>query len=86
MVYLIFRRLAERTALIEHLKVLHILPVFHYLALHSSLYYVANHDGRALPWANHYTDCLLRLPLYYELHAALQRQVIDGVLGFYQSN
>ena len=84
MFYLICRNLAERTALIEHLKQQQILPVFHYLSLHSSPYYAARHDGRPLPWADHYTDCLVRLPLYYELHAALQRRVIDGVLSFYQ--
>src|SRR6476661_2235965 len=84
MFYLICRSLAERTALIEHLKALQILPVFHYLSLHTSPYYADKHDGRALPWADHYTDCLLRLPLYYELHADLQRRVIDGVLSFYQ--
>ncbi|WP_426060956.1 dTDP-4-amino-4,6-dideoxygalactose transaminase [Hymenobacter sp. B1770] len=83
--YLVCRSLAERTALIEHLKALHILPVFHYLSLHTSPFYASKHDGRALPWADHYTDCLVRLPLYYELHADLQRRVIDGVLGFYHN-
>lgn len=82
--YLICRSLVERTALINHLKALQILPVFHYLSLHTSPYYAAKHDGRELPWADHYTDCLLRLPLYYELHTDLQRRVIDGVLSFYQ--
>ena len=82
--YLVCRGLAERTALIAHLKSRQILPVFHYLALHASPYYAARHDGRPLPWADHYADCLLRLPLYYELHPALQRRVIDGVLSFYQ--
>jgi dTDP-4-amino-4,6-dideoxygalactose transaminase len=84
MFYLICRSLEERTALIEYLKLLQIFPVFHYLSLHKSPYYGAKHDGRPLPWADHYTDCLLRLPLYYELHADLQRRVIDGVLSFYQ--
>ena len=36
----------------------------------------ARHDGRALPWSDHYTDCLLRLPLYYELHPELQQRVL----------
>ena len=84
MFYLVCRGLEERTALIEHLKDLQILPVFHYLSLHTSPYYRDKHDGRNLPWADHYTDCLLRLPLYYELHSELQRRVVDGVLSFYQ--
>jgi dTDP-4-amino-4,6-dideoxygalactose transaminase len=86
MFYLVCRNLAERTALIEYLKARQILSVFHYLSLHSSPYYAAKHDGRALPWADRYTDCILRLPLYYELHAELQLRVIDSVLSFYQNN
>ena len=81
--YLVCRSLAERSALIAHLKSQQILSVFHYIALHSSSYYADKHDGRPLPWADHYTDCLLRLPLYYELHADLQNRVIEGVLDFY---
>ena len=84
MFYLICRSLQERTDLIEHLRSLQVFPVFHYLSLHTSPYYANKHDGRALPWADHYTDCLLRLPLYYELHADLQRRVIDGTLQFYR--
>lgn len=83
MFYLTCRSLEERAALIEHLKTRQVFPVFHYLSLHSSPYYAEKHDGRPLPWADHYTDCLVRLPLYYELHADLQRRVIDGVLDFY---
>jgi dTDP-4-amino-4,6-dideoxygalactose transaminase len=83
MFYLVTRDLAERTALIEHLKQQQILPVFHYLSLHKSPFYASKHDGRELPWADHYTDCLVRLPLYYELHPELQQRVVDGVLNFY---
>ena len=83
MFYLVCRDLAERTDLIDFLKQRHILPVFHYLSLHTSPFYADKHDGRALPWADHYTDCLVRLPLYYELHPELQQRVVDGVLEFY---
>ena len=85
MFYLICRDLEERTALIAYMKEQQIFPVFHYLSLHTSPYYGAKHDGRPLPWADHYTDCLLRLPLYYELHQELQQRVIDSVLAFYAS-
>ncbi|WP_151087666.1 dTDP-4-amino-4,6-dideoxygalactose transaminase [Hymenobacter baengnokdamensis] len=83
MFYLVTRSLAERSALIDHLKQQQILPVFHYLSLHKSPFYAAQHDGRELHWADHYTDCLVRLPLYYELTPELQQRVIDGVLEFY---
>jgi len=83
--YLVCRSLAERTALIAYLKQLSIWAVFHYLPLHQSTYYRAQHDGRALPWAVHYADCLVRLPLFYELAEADQGRIIDAVLGFYQT-
>ena len=82
--YLVCRSLAERTALIAYLKQRGIWAVFHYLPLHQSAYYRARHDGRSLPWAIHYADCLVRLPLFYELSAADQHRIIDAVLSFYQ--
>ena len=82
--YLVCRDRAERAALIAHLGQRRVLAVFHYLALHRSPYYAARHDGRPLPWAEHYTGCLVRLPLFYELSAADQRRVVAAVLGFYR--
>ncbi|WP_210519742.1 dTDP-4-amino-4,6-dideoxygalactose transaminase [Hymenobacter terricola] len=83
--YLVCRNLAERTALIAYLRQLGILAVFHYLSLHKSTYYASRHDGRALPWADLYSDCLVRLPLFYELTNAAQRRITDAVLDFYQT-
>lgn len=67
MFYLVCNSLEERTALIKHLKDNGILAVFHYLSLHSSPYYIDKHDGRALPECDRYADCLVRLPMYYDL-------------------
>ena len=83
--YLVCRSLAERTALIAALREHHIMAVFHYVPLHSSPYYRARHDGRSLPWADWYGDCLVRLPLFYELTLADQHRVIEAVLRFYQT-
>ena len=82
--YLVCRTLAERTALIAHLKARDITAIFHYQPLHSSPYYAARHDGRRLPWASHYADCLVRLPLYTELAASQQQRIIRAVLDFYR--
>lgn len=82
--YLVCRNLAERTALINQLRKENIHAVFHYLSLHRSPFYAAQHDGRSLPWADHYTDCLLRLPLYYELSDSEQQRVLDAIGKFYQ--
>ena len=38
--------------------------------MHDSPYFEAKHDGRLLPQTQRYTDCLVRLPLYYELSMA----------------
>lgn len=59
--------MAERSRLIEHLKENKIWEVFHYLSLHKSEFYRSKHDGRELPNSDYYTDCLVRLPFYYEL-------------------
>mgnify|MGYP004593416977 FL=1 len=67
MFYLVCRNLEERTALIKRLKENGVLAVFHYLSLHSSPYYAPKHDGRALPECDRYADCLVRLPMYYDL-------------------
>lgn len=67
MFYLVCNSLTERTALIKKLKENDILAVFYYLSLHSSEFYKDKHDGRTLPECNHYADCLVRLPMYYDL-------------------
>ena len=67
MFYLVCNSLEERTKLITKLKENDILAVFHYISLHSSDFYKAKHDGRSLPNCDRFTDCLLRLPMYYEL-------------------
>lgn len=67
MFYLVCNSIAQRTALINHLKQNEILAVFHYISLHSSPFYKKKHDGRILENSDNFTDRLLRLPMYYEL-------------------
>ena len=68
MFYLVCNNLEDRTRLIAYLKENGILAVFHYLALHKSDYYTARvKDIPDLPQCDRYTDCLVRLPMYYEL-------------------
>ncbi|MCC3155071.1 dTDP-4-amino-4,6-dideoxygalactose transaminase [Hymenobacter sp. BT770] len=83
--YLVCRSLTERTALITYLKQRGVWIVFHYLSLHKSAYYKAQHDSRALPWADLYSERLVRLPLFYELSETDQDRIINEVLGFYQT-
>ena len=81
--YLICRSLDERTALIAHLKAQGISSVFHYLSLHKSPYFAPKHDGRELPNADRFTDCLLRLPMYAELGVAGAERVAGAIMDFY---
>ncbi len=83
MFYLVCNDLAQRSSLIDHLKKKRILAVFHYLSLHSSPYYKNRHDGRALPNSDRYSDCLVRLPFYYELAAAEVEMIVEIVMSFF---
>lgn len=81
MFYIVCRDLAQRTAIIDGLRKRNIHAVFHYLSLHQSPYFVSKHDGRALPNSDRFTDCLLRLPLFYELTDEQCDQVCDGIIS-----
>ncbi|ATU98479.1 dTDP-4-amino-4,6-dideoxygalactose transaminase [Aeromonas salmonicida] len=67
MFYLVCENLEQRTALIQYLKENEVHAVFHYLSLHTSEFYQDFYIGNALPNSDHFTDTLVRLPLFYEL-------------------
>ena len=81
--YMVCRSLDERTRLIAYLKEQGVMATFHYLPLHASSYYHDKHDGRALPNCDRYGDCLVRLPLYYELTDEEVHEIITLVRRFY---
>ena len=81
--YMVCRSLDERTRLIAYLKEQGVMATFHYLPLHASSYYHDKHDGRALPNCDRYGDCLVRLPLYYELTDEEVQEIIRLVRRFY---
>lgn len=84
MYYLVCNSLEERTALIKHLKDADILAVFHYLSLHKSPFYEKKHDARNLPLADYYSDCLVRLPMYFELETGtVKNRILEAILAFY---
>lgn len=85
MFYLICRSLDERSKLIAHLKAQGILAVFHYLSLHKSPFYAEKHDGRALPQSDFYSDCLVRLPLFFELTDSQIAQISKEIHQFFIS-
>lgn len=77
MFYIVCPDVQFRTALISRLKAGGINPVFHYLSLHTSPYYHTKYSGSELPLSDTYTDCLLRLPFYFELN---ERMVIEAII------
>lgn len=82
--YLICRAASERTDLSAHLKKDHINSAFHYFSLHKSPFYFKKHDGRELPNADRFSDCLLRLPMYCEMKDQETQRVIDSVNKFFR--
>lgn len=83
MFYLVCRSLEERNGLIALLKEKGIYAVFHYISLHTSPFYKDKHDGRELANADHFTDCLLRLPLFYELTEEQVDFIADTIHEYY---
>lgn len=85
MFYIVCRSLVERMELISALRADGILATFHYLSLHSSPYFSSRHDGRALPNSDRFTDCLLRLPLYYELSDEQVNLICKCIEAFFRA-
>ena len=86
MFYIVCRTIKERTDLIDYLKENNILSVFHYLSLHDSLYYRKFHDGRDLVNSDHYSNCLIRLPLFYELTIKQVCYIVNMIQAFFNEN
>ena len=80
MFYLVCPSIDLRTRLIDGLKRHGVHAVFHYLSLHSSPYYAGRHDGRAIPNSDRFSDCLVRLPLFYELSDQQCAYVCEKIL------
>jgi dTDP-4-amino-4,6-dideoxygalactose transaminase len=84
MFYAVCNNSETRNNLIDHLKRNNILAVFHYLSLHKSPYYANLYPETELPIADQYTDCLVRLPLYYELKNEDVRYITSTIKDFYK--
>lgn len=83
MFYLVCPDLQTRTSLIEFLKTHGIYAVFHYLSLHKSPYYESKYLGKDLKNSDHYTDCLVRLPIYYELTESEISEIVSCIKSFF---
>jgi dTDP-4-amino-4,6-dideoxygalactose transaminase len=86
MFYLIVNNVEERDALLTYLKVKGVHAVFHYLSLHKSPFHLKNLEGEIqnLPQADYYTNCLIRLPLFYDLRTRNVEQITSTIKAFYK--
>ena len=57
--------------------------VFHYLCLHESPYYSPQYHGKELPVAKKFDECLVRLPLYYDMTDEEVQEVINCIKSFF---
>ena len=83
MFYIVCNSYEDRTSLIKHMKNKSIHPVFHYLSLNKSEFYLKNNIRFDIPNSDIFTDCLLRLPFYYELSIEEQNKIISSIKNFY---
>jgi dTDP-4-amino-4,6-dideoxygalactose transaminase len=83
MFFIVVNNAKTRQALIEHLKNKGIYAVFHYLSLHESPFYANKYDGAALTHSDNFTDCLIRLPMFYDLTDEEVDYISSEVVSFF---
>ena len=83
MYYILLRNLEERTRLIDFMKTRDIVPVFHYVPLHSAPKGAELCGKISLPVTEEYADRLLRLPCYFELTDEEIGRVLDSIYDFF---
>lgn len=97
--YLVCRNIEERAALISWLKDKGIMAVFHYLSLHQSDFFQNNSSvwpinalsgnpqkeisEMRLPNCERFADCLVRLPLFFDLSDNEVELIISHIINFY---
>ena len=85
MFYIVCKSLSERTLLCKFLKSNSINAVFHYQSLHKSVFYTSLYgDSYDLKEADRFTDCLLRLPMYFELSNDDILMICKSIKEFYE--
>ena len=82
MFYLVCSNIKVRDRLISKLKDKGFHSVFHYISLHSSEFYFSKHDNRELYNSDKYTNCLVRLPFFFEL----EKSEVDSIIGCIKKN
>lgn len=81
--YVVLAEAAKRQPLIAFLKSKGISSAFHFLSLNKSRFYENNNQSDLL-WSDHYTDCLIRFPLYHELNIEEVGYICEQVELFFE--
>jgi len=89
--YIICNHREDRTALILHLAKNNICAVSHYTSLHKSPFYTSVQNSIPLSrrnikfsFADLYSDCLLRLPMFYELSESDVERISEAIISFFK--
>jgi len=84
MFYIICKNERIRTELIAFLKDSNIHAVFHYQPLHSSAYFAPKYKGRDLVNCDRFSECLLRLPIFFEMTDAQVEYTSNKIINFFR--
>jgi dTDP-4-amino-4,6-dideoxygalactose transaminase len=82
MFYIVFFDPEKRSEILSSFKKNGILAVFHYLSLHKSSFFIDKYNGRALIESDRYSECLMRLPFYFEL----TKENIDFIINTFKKS
>lgn len=85
MFYIVMKNGELRDSLIQHLRSSNIHAVFHYLSLNNSPYYATASNKINTQYSDMYSDCLVRLPLYYELEEEDQSRVVFEIRNWVET-
>jgi dTDP-4-amino-4,6-dideoxygalactose transaminase len=84
--YIVCPSFDYRSRFMEWMKEHGVQTTFHYLPLHSSQYYASQYQGPQLQQCDRYADCLVRLPLYYDLSLEEVNTICETIKAFFDSH
>jgi len=85
MYYIVCNDIETRSSLIAFLKENGIHSVFHYLSLNKSDFFLEKNEPVDLEYSDRFTDCLLRLPMYYELSLEQVDSICSKISDFFKN-
>lgn len=84
MFYIMCESMEQRSELIDYLKEMGILAIFHYVPLHKAPYWKGKYDDINLPVTDDVSETLLRLPMYYSMKKEQIEYIATKIKEFYR--